>query len=93
VRVDEVDLHLAEATVQVAHQAAPRAEFPDATDQPASRLKADEAKRRRGGVVGVLPEDEHDPDQVSKVAEVGDPMRAEQERRVERAPQSDEPVD
>ena len=46
-----------------------------------------------GGVVGVLAEDEHHPDQVREVPEVPDPVRAEQQGRVERAAEPDEPVD
>ena len=92
-RVDEVDLHLADAAVQVTHQATARTEFTDPPDQLSGGREADEAKGRSGGVVGVLPEDEHDPDQIREVPEVSDPVSAEQKRRVERAPQSHEPVD
>jgi hypothetical protein len=61
VGVDKVDLDLADAAVQVAHQAAPGAQLAHERDQLACGLKADEPQCRGGAVVGVLAEDETTP--------------------------------
>jgi len=93
VRVDEVDLHFADTAVQVAHQAAARPQFPHERDQVSRGVKADERQSGTRGVVGVLAEDEHDTDQVREIPKVTNPVSPEQQRRVERPAQPDEPVD
>ena len=55
VRVDEVDLDFADATVQVAHQAPSGAELPHECDQLPCRFKTDEPQRRRGARIESCP--------------------------------------
>src|ERR1700686_93135 len=92
-RVDEVDLHLPNAALQVAHQAVARPELADLRDQVRCGRQADELQRRGGGGVTVLAEDEYDADQLGEVAEVGDSVSSQEQGGVVSPAEPDEAVD
>ena len=83
---DEVELHLADPAVEVAHQAQALAVFGQPRAQvDVGGVEVDHRQRPLGLGDRVLAEEEVDADQLGEVAEVGEPLGRQQDRRVHRA--------
>ena len=81
--VDGLDLQLGDAVVDVAHQAAPAPVGADAFDERAVvGVQAEQLQRAAGFGGGLLAEDEAGADQVLDLADVGELLGGQDQRRV-----------
>ena len=91
---DEVELHLADAAVEVAHQAAALAVFGQPRAQGAvGGVEADQLEAAGRLRARILAEEEVGADQLGEVAEVGQALGRQQHRRVERAAEPHQAVE